>query len=80
MMMNALVCAANPEKRKLDDVAPEFENVFVAPERAAIRPRRAFGRGDVSLPRARTNDVGVLLATDCRDSPTVLSQQASKQP
>ena len=29
----------------------------------------------MSLPRARTNDVGVLFATISRDSPTVLSQQ-----
>ena len=50
-------------------------NRHLVTERAAIRPRRAFGSGDVSLPRARTNDVGVLFATISRDSPTVLSQQ-----
>ena len=53
----------------------------VAPDKTAIlsldtpAAGDAFGSGDVSLPRARTNDVGVLFATISRDSPTVLSQQ-----
>ena len=70
-----VTCQLSPKATNKAVSSARERNRHLVTERAAIRPRRAFGSGDVSLPRARTNDVGVLFATISRDSPTVLSQQ-----